>query len=65
MANHNQALPHLRWLLSSVLMCSSAVGLVTMMATTSGCAKEPSVSSEPPAPDADMKKVIINVFGMT
>jgi len=36
-----------------------------MMTTTSGCAKEPSVSSEPPAPDADMKKVIINVFGMT
>ena len=65
MADHKLALPHLQWALSGLLLLGSGVGLVTMMASTGGCAKEPSVSSNPPAADAEMKKIIINVFGMT
>ena len=65
MARYESAASHLRWALSALLLCCSTVALVTAMSTSTGCASEPSVSGEPPAADADMKKVIINVFGMT
>tara|TARA_R110002096_G_scaffold433887_3_gene653804 strand:- start:6211 stop:6411 length:201 start_codon:yes stop_codon:yes gene_type:complete len=66
MARFKSAAPHrVRWALSVLLLCASSVGLAMLMVASTSCANEPSVSGEPPAADADMKKVIINVFGMT
>ena len=55
----------LKWARIALLLCSAGFGLVTIAATTSGCERKESVSNSPPAADADMKKVVINVYGMT
>ena len=49
-------------MLCSIVFCSAGSALVVPF--VSSCTPEASVG-DPPAADADMKKVIINVFGMT
>lgn len=56
---------HLQWALSASLVLGGGLGLVAMMATTSGCEQNKTVSENAPAQDAVMEKVTINVFGMT
>jgi hypothetical protein len=55
----------LKWARVALFVCSASLGLVAAIATTSGCEQKQEVSNTPPAADADMKKVIINVYGMT
>jgi hypothetical protein len=55
----------LQWARVALFVCSAGLGVVAAVATTSGCEQKQTVSKTPPAADADMKKVIINVFGMT
>ena len=44
----------------------SSVGLVVVMSLgASGCAQDSVTVGAPPAADAEMKSVVINIFGMT
>jgi hypothetical protein len=56
---------HLQWALSASLVLGGGLGLAALLATSSGCEQNKTVSENAPAEDAIMKKVTINVFGMT
>ncbi len=55
----------LRALLTSLVLGGSGLLLVASNFTAVGCGENKGVTGEKPAPDAEMKSVIINVFGMT
>jgi len=65
MSQHKPTSLLLKWARITLLLGSAGLGLVAVAATTSGCERKQSVSETPPAADADMKKVVINVYGMT
>ena len=43
----------------------TGLGMVALVTSAAACSQKQSVSKEAPAADAEMKTVVINVFGMT
>ena len=65
MSKHRRASRRLQLALSGLLSLGSGLAFLALMSGANGCAQKQSVSDEAPASDAEMKKVVLNVFGMT
>ena len=65
MSKQRAASRFLQWALGALLCLNGGFGMLALIGSTGGCSQKQSVSDDSPASDAEMKKVVINVFGMT